>query len=58
MDVDAARRKASVPITCYRCGKLGHKTPDCDLRFDVRALTTDELQSYLEDRLAKLDVAP
>jgi hypothetical protein len=58
MDIDAARKKASLPIACYRCGKPGHKTPECDLRFDVRALTIDELQGYLEDRLAKLDVAP
>ena len=57
MDVDAARKKAANPPTCFRCGKTGHKSPDCDLRSDVRALTVDELQTYLEDRLAELDVA-
>ena len=43
-------------ISCYQCGKLGHKAPDCNLRFDVQSCTVDELQSFLEDRLAELDV--
>jgi hypothetical protein len=57
MDVDASKRKVANPLTCFRCGKIGHKVPDCPLRFDVRALSVDELQTILEDRLAELDVA-
>ena len=56
MDVDAAKRKTSSVISCYCCGKTGHKVPDCNLCFDVRTCTVDELQSFLEDKLAKLDV--
>src|SRR5271155_3969160 len=55
MDIDAARKKASLPITCYRCGKPRHKSSECNLRFDICALSVDELQTYLEDRLAGLD---
>ena len=58
MDVDAARKRAANPFTCFRCGKIGHKVPECPLRFDVRALSVDELQTILEDRMAELDVAP
>lgn len=58
MDVDAARKKTSLPITCYRCGEPGHKAPDCKLRFDVRALSVNELQTYLEDKMTALDATP
>ena len=41
-------------------GELGsspdHLSRDCPTRFDVRTLTTDELQEILEGRLAQLDV--
>src|SRR5271155_1424663 len=55
MDIDAAQRKAALPIMCYHCGKPGHKSSECNLRFDICALSVDELQTYLEDRLAGLD---
>lgn len=58
MDIDAGRRKAPPPPTCYRCNKSGHRSPDCPLRFDIRALSTDELEAELENRLAKRDVVP
>jgi hypothetical protein len=33
-----------------------HKSTDCDLRFDIYTCTVDELQGFLEDKLAALDV--
>ena len=29
--------------------------PDCPTLFDIRELSIDDLQTYLEDRLAELD---
>jgi hypothetical protein len=56
MDVDAARRKATPIISCYCCGKAGHKSMECDLCFNICSCTVDKLQSFLEDKLAALDV--
>ena len=56
MDVDAAWKKASLLITCYHCRRAGHNALDCDLHFDICTCTVNELQGFLEDRLAALDI--
>jgi hypothetical protein len=56
MDLNAAQRKAISLISCYCCGKARHKSTDCDLRFDIHTCTVDELQGFLEDKLAALNV--
>jgi hypothetical protein len=58
MEVDRNRSRAPPSVTCFRCRKPGHMTPDCPLRFDIRALSTDELSAELEARLAKQDAVP
>jgi len=55
MDIDASWKTQPLPFLCYRCGKAGHKAPDCPTRFDIQELSIDDLQTYLEDRLAELD---
>ena len=56
IDIDAAWRKATLLITCYCCRKARHKAPDCELHFDIHTCIVDELQGFLEDKLAALDV--
>lgn len=58
MDIDAARKARTTTETCRRCGKAGHWARDCNLRFDVRHMDTDELERMLEDKLAAKDAAP
>jgi len=57
MDIDAARKTKATPDTCQCCGKTGHWAKDCDLRFDVRYMDTDELERELENKFAAKDVA-
>jgi hypothetical protein len=45
-------------MTCFRCGVTGHGSRDCPQQFDVRSMTMDELNEAIENRYAKMDVAP
>ena len=58
MDIDAARKTKAISDNCRHCGKTGHWVRDCDLRFDVRYMDADELESLLEDKLAAKDAVP
>ena len=57
VDIDAAQKKNPLLSTCYRCHKVGHKAPDCPLKFDIRELTLEELQMEVMVRmdLAQID---
>jgi len=58
MDVDANRRKTPIPPTCYRCGNVGHKVPDCPRQYDIRVWSVEDLETELQLRLARRDVVP
>jgi hypothetical protein len=60
MDIGAGRNKERPPALCYRCGEPGHfkGDPKCKLKYDVRGMDAEELQTYLEDELARMDTPP
>ena len=58
MDIDAARKAKALTDPCRRCGEVGHWAKGCPLRFDVRYMDSDELQTELEGKLAARDAVP
>ena len=57
MDIDAARKRAALPPTCFRCGQPGHIKSECPRRVDLRLLSSEYCEQLLEDLLAAKDVA-
>jgi len=57
MDIDAAWKTKATPDTCRHCGKTRHWAKECDLRFDVRYMDTDEIERELGNKFATKDVA-
>ena len=58
MDIDAARKAKALSDACRRCGSTDHWAKNCPLRFDVRYMDSDELQTELEGKLAARDAVP
>jgi hypothetical protein len=57
MDVDCTRTLKPLAQTCYHCGQTGHISRECDLRHDVRHMTLDEDDEFIQHILANRDAA-
>jgi hypothetical protein len=58
MDIDTAWKGKTPGDACCRCRNTRHWAKDCHLRFDVRYMDADEVETALEDKLAAKDAVP
>jgi hypothetical protein len=57
MDVDCTRTFKPIAQTCYHCGQTGNIRKECDLRHDVRHMTLEEEDEFIQHILANRDAA-
>jgi hypothetical protein len=57
MDIDHTRAFKPLAQTSYRCGQTGHISKDCDLWHDVRHMTLDEEDNFIQQIMANRDAA-
>jgi hypothetical protein len=57
MDIDATRRRNAIPMLCRHCGEPGHFTRECPKAYDVRYMSLDEKEDWIECLLSGSDVA-
>jgi hypothetical protein len=57
MDIDHTRTLRPLAQTCYCCGKTGHISKECDLHHDIRHMTLDEQDEFIQNIMANRDAA-
>jgi phage FluMu protein Com len=57
MDVDTAKKRNTTTLSCYRCNELGHLSKDCPRCFDVRFMTNDEHDEWIQQVMVAKDVS-
>jgi hypothetical protein len=57
MAVDRTRTLKPLAQTCYRCGKTSHISKECDLHHDIRHMTLDEQDEFIQNIMANRDAA-
>jgi hypothetical protein len=57
--IDVNRTQAFKPLaqTCYRCGQTGHISKECDCHHNVRHMTLDEEDEFIQRIMANHDAA-
>jgi hypothetical protein len=55
MDVDCTRTFKPLTQTCYRCGQTGHISKECDHHHDVRHMTLDEEDEFIQRIMTNRD---
>jgi hypothetical protein len=57
MDVDHTQAFKPLAQTCYRCGQTGHISKECDRCHNVRHMTLDEEDEFIQRIMANHDAA-
>jgi hypothetical protein len=57
MDVDRTQTLKPLAQTCYCCGKPGHISKECNLQYDIRHMTLDEQDEFIQDIMANRNAA-
>jgi hypothetical protein len=57
MDIDRTQTFKPIAQTCHRCGQTGHFSKEFDLQHDVRHMTLEEEDEFIQHILANRDTA-